>query len=248
MDDDATIYTVIKTTQVKSLAGAIAHRAREGKLPVLTALGPQAVNQAVKAIAIANDYVKDEGICLLGQAKRVVDPERDLRDLFMITITKANGQDVSNEDSVELKCASVSDPEAVAAAIRRKIGESESLRVTSIGPLAVFKTVDSLSRTERADLRFLPEFLEVELDGGEYVANGLQFHLVLSHKNSTAGVGRQTHQRGNSSSRTNRVDDGRRSARDKTAGGKNAPRDMSMESERPRLSVSNSTQVNVMAG
>ncbi len=43
-DDDTTIFTVVKTTPEKSLAGAIAHRAREGKLPVLTALGQQAVN------------------------------------------------------------------------------------------------------------------------------------------------------------------------------------------------------------
>jgi stage V sporulation protein SpoVS len=252
MDDDTTIFTVVKTTQVKSLAGAIAHRAREGELPVLTALGPQSVNQAVKALAIANDFVKDEGFRLLGQAKRVVDPERDLRDLFMITITKANWQDASNEDSVELKCASVSDPEAVAAAIRRKMGESKSLRVTSIGPLAVFKTVDSLSRTE--NLRFLPEFLEVELDGGEYIANGLHFHLVLSHQSSSskstaASVGRQSRRRGNSSSRANAVGDGRRSVMDKTTDCDGyAAREMSMESERPRVSVSNSSQVNVLAG
>ena len=99
MDDDTTIYTVVKTTQVKSLAGAIAHRAREGQPPVLTALGPLSVNQAVKAIAIANDYVQEDGFRLVGHAARVVNRERDLRDLFRITITKADAdewQDTSN--------------------------------------------------------------------------------------------------------------------------------------------------------
>jgi stage V sporulation protein SpoVS len=230
----------VKTTQVKSLAGAIAHKAREGQPPVLTALGPLSVNQAVKAIAIANDYVQDDGFRLVGHAKRVVNRERDLRDLFRITITKADWKDTSNEAAgrVELKCASGSDPEAVAAAIRRKIGTGESLRVTSIGPVAVFKTVDSLSRTERADLRFLPEFREVELDGGK-CATGLDFHLVLSHTISTASVG----------GRQPPADKGRRRTFPKSL--ENVPgakEVLPMESGRFRVTVSKSSRVNVLAG
>jgi stage V sporulation protein SpoVS len=250
-DDTTTIFTVVKTTQVKSLAGAIAHRAREGQPPVLTALGPRAVNQAVKAIAIANDFVQEDGFRLVGHAKRVVNRERDLRDLFRITITKAEDaaewQDTSLEAAnpnprVELKCASGSDPEAVAAAIRNKIGGIETasgnrrLRVTSIGPVAVFKTVDALSRTERADLRFLPEFREVELDGVNIT--GMDFHVVLSHQNSTALIGR----------RQSVVDHGRRRTFQKALENLPIAKEMSIQSERFRVTVSKSSRVNVLAG
>jgi stage V sporulation protein S len=44
------------------VAGAIANNIREGKQVEMIAMGPNAVNQAVKALAIARDYLKKEFI------------------------------------------------------------------------------------------------------------------------------------------------------------------------------------------
>lgn len=48
----------------RSLAGAIASCTREGSRVELTAIGAGSVNQAIKAIAIARQYVEEEAIDL----------------------------------------------------------------------------------------------------------------------------------------------------------------------------------------
>ena len=48
----------------RAVAGAIASCTREGSRAQLTAIGAGSVNQAVKAVAIARQYVEDEAIDL----------------------------------------------------------------------------------------------------------------------------------------------------------------------------------------
>lgn len=48
-------------TAPKSLAGSIANNLNEGKRVSLTAIGHQAVGQAIKAVSIANSYVASHG-------------------------------------------------------------------------------------------------------------------------------------------------------------------------------------------
>ena len=48
----------------RSLAGAIASCTREGSRVELTAIGAGSVNQAIKAVAIARQYVEEEAIDL----------------------------------------------------------------------------------------------------------------------------------------------------------------------------------------
>jgi stage V sporulation protein S len=50
-----------------TVAGAIANNIREGKAVEMIAMGAQAVNQAVKALAIARDYLAREGVELAGR-------------------------------------------------------------------------------------------------------------------------------------------------------------------------------------
>lgn len=45
-----------------TVAGAIANNIREGKDIEVVAMGPQSVNQAVKAITIARSYLADEKV------------------------------------------------------------------------------------------------------------------------------------------------------------------------------------------
>ncbi len=49
----------------KSVAGSIANNIRESKAVEITVMGPNATGQAMKAAAIAREYLREEGIDLV---------------------------------------------------------------------------------------------------------------------------------------------------------------------------------------
>lgn len=60
-DTEEDVLRVSSTTPPQELASAIAHACYAGKPPVVRAIGAGAVNQAVKALIIANQYVASRG-------------------------------------------------------------------------------------------------------------------------------------------------------------------------------------------
>jgi stage V sporulation protein S len=64
VDKEGRSLKVSSSTEAKSLAGAIASCTREGSRVELTGIGAGSVNQAIKAIAIARQYVEEEAIDL----------------------------------------------------------------------------------------------------------------------------------------------------------------------------------------
>lgn len=60
-----TVLRVGASTPASELASAISHGVYDGKQVVLRAIGAGAVNQAIKAIAIAQSYVGGRGLSLL---------------------------------------------------------------------------------------------------------------------------------------------------------------------------------------
>lgn len=60
-----TIFRVKSTTSCPELGSAIAHAISDGNQVVLKAVGAQAVNQAVKAVPIAQSYVISFGVDLV---------------------------------------------------------------------------------------------------------------------------------------------------------------------------------------
>ena len=64
VDKEGRSLKVSSQTEAKALAGAIASCTREGSRVELTAIGAGSVNQAIKAIAIARQYVEEEAIDL----------------------------------------------------------------------------------------------------------------------------------------------------------------------------------------
>lgn len=56
---------VAATSNPKSVAGSIVNNIREKKDVEVIVMGSAAVNQAIKAIAIARDYIGSEGLDLL---------------------------------------------------------------------------------------------------------------------------------------------------------------------------------------
>lgn len=58
------VLRVSGTSRPNAVAGAIAALLRSEGTVELQAIGPQAVNQAVKALAIARGYIRDDGLDL----------------------------------------------------------------------------------------------------------------------------------------------------------------------------------------
>ena len=63
-EDEAQALKAASGTDAKVLAGAVSSFAREGRRMVVTAIGASAINQAVKAIAIARKNIEEEAIDL----------------------------------------------------------------------------------------------------------------------------------------------------------------------------------------
>ncbi len=63
--DDIIKLRVSSTSNCKDLAGSIAKFQQQGKKVVISAIGSQAINQAVKSIPIANSYLAPQGTVLV---------------------------------------------------------------------------------------------------------------------------------------------------------------------------------------
>lgn len=81
------VLKVSATSQPKSVAGALAAVLREKSIAELQAVGAGAVNQAVKAIAIARGFVAPNGIDLVvvpAFAEIVIDGEERTAIKFIV--------------------------------------------------------------------------------------------------------------------------------------------------------------------
>jgi stage V sporulation protein S len=91
-ENEATEYKVAATTNPKSTAGAIANGIRSGKPCKLEALGPQAVGQAIKAIAIgrANLEQDDTDIFFVPQFRTMIlsNGRRSALELLVLPVAK----------------------------------------------------------------------------------------------------------------------------------------------------------------
>jgi stage V sporulation protein S len=61
---DTMTLKVAATSNPATVAGAIANNIREAKAVEIVSMGPKSVNQAVKAVAIARDYLKEDKVDL----------------------------------------------------------------------------------------------------------------------------------------------------------------------------------------
>ncbi len=152
----------------------------------MSALGPFSVNQAAKALAVANKYLVDDGFSLQCRVERVESVEEpELRDLFELDISRSSVQTNVVHEYAAMRCAKDSDPEALAADIVPKIHENSCVQIQSIGPRAVFKAVDSICCARQTlleegfDLSFVPEFEDIEFDDN-VVRTGVNFYLLVA--------------------------------------------------------------------
>jgi stage V sporulation protein S len=89
MSAEEFLIKVADGSPVPAVAGSIAHAVRDGNIPVLRVIGAAAVNQGIKAVAVARSYLQEDGLdvaCFPSFVELVVDGEE--RTALRIEIRK----------------------------------------------------------------------------------------------------------------------------------------------------------------
>ena len=167
------VLKVSSKSNPSAVGGAIATILRKGKKAELQAIGAGAVNQAVKAIAIARGYVAPLGM--------------DLRAVFEFTEVEINGEtktaikmsvlgEQGGESMEILKVSSKSKPNAVAGALASVLKQHKKAELQAIGAGAVNQAVKAIAIARGyvaplgMDLICVPAFTEVNINGEERTA------------------------------------------------------------------------------
>lgn len=172
-------------SDAKSVAGAISFTVRNaGAPPAILAGGSASINQAIKAIAIARNYLLEEGETEDQQTDLICQPEFD-GDSPRVTIRLRKSRPLQDLDASELTVKPDSDPYKVAGAIAGKVRDQERVSITALGPEAVYNTVQAIavSRTyladDRIDIKFSPQFIKLDIQGEERSA---LYFAILSRR------------------------------------------------------------------
>lgn len=166
---------ISKASNVKAVAGKIAHSCREGDPPGLLTIGNSCINQAVKSIAIAAKYLVDDGFELSFQPA-FRDKDRTRPSLAFYLAKQRRGSASRFSDEVELPVSSGSVPGVVAGALAARVRENKSPYLTAIGVDAVTNAVLAVGNArlyledENLDIRVLPQFVHVSKGGTELSA------------------------------------------------------------------------------
>lgn len=167
---DNPVLKVKGDSEAKKVAGAICSVVREapsGQPPAVVATGPAAINQAMKAIAIARTFLKESqsiDVCVQPEFFQLEDGHSGL----LLPIRKKTRRSRSGEDEAQaLKAASGTDAKVLAGAISSFAREGRRMVVTAIGASAINQAVKAIAiarkniEEEAIDLTCKPEFTEV---------------------------------------------------------------------------------------
>jgi len=144
-------------------------------------IGASSINQGLKSIIIARDYLDGDGIDFTVQAIVHNETGRDAVEFLLTKTAKRATPAVA--DGTVLKVAGTSEPGVVAGAIAGKIREGSRVAMVGVGADAVKNMVKAyiLARKyvtdDGLDLNLRPEFIEVEFEGGEK-RSAVQIHVL----------------------------------------------------------------------
>ncbi|KAG2429377.1 hypothetical protein HXX76_011142 [Chlamydomonas incerta] len=187
IEPDLASGTFIKVSakgNVKAVAGKIAHSAREGEVPAALCIGPECINVAIKAIAIARTYLQQDTIDLSFQPA-FRDADRSKKSLALYIAKGKARAPISTVDDVEMPIGSQSKPQVVAGALAARIREEKSVCLTAIGIDAVSNAVLAIGNArlyleqDRKDIRAMPSFVQVHKNGRDL--NAVRFALVVEN-------------------------------------------------------------------
>jgi len=159
------------TTDIKLSAGAVANLMREGTPPTVKAISAPNVNNAVKTLALARNYLADEGLELYAYVEfPELDDSFNSANVALQLVQKAQRSDLSRVVA-QLHVSASSDPGKVAGAIAstaREVGKVPRICVSCAGPAAMLIALKANFLARRflsddgLDLAVVPEFENVE--------------------------------------------------------------------------------------
>jgi stage V sporulation protein SpoVS len=185
---------VSQTSQVKQVAGKVAHTCREGDAPAMLTIGPGCINQAAKAIAIARGYLAHDGLDLTFQTafrEGVQDPSKPSVALYL---AKHPLGFHTTPNPLEMQVSAASQPTVVAGALAARVREGSVPALSAIGVDAVANCVLAVGHArlyleqDGKDVRARPEFVHVTRGSGE-VVNALRFHIHVDSIGGGGGAG-----------------------------------------------------------
>jgi len=149
---DNPVLKVKADSKPNSVAGAICNVVREsatGQPPAVVATGPAAINQAMKAMAIARKYLAEEET---GPIDFIVQPrfEEDIRQssrvCFVLTkLPRPLPREPSEDD---LASKDKTDPYKLAGAMAQRIRGGEKVACTTKGPVPVLIAVKAIALSQ----------------------------------------------------------------------------------------------------
>lgn len=139
--DDQRVLKVSSASDCKKVAGSICYVTRAGGPPALLALGPTAINQAAKAVAIARGFLIEEDTYLYCQ------PEyRDVKHSSVcLHLLEVSNLRKGGRKAVELTAAKHTEPRSLAGAIAGKVREEQRFSITAIGGEAVNIAISAIA-------------------------------------------------------------------------------------------------------
>jgi len=143
--DDPLLKVKADSTPNK-VAGAICNVVREsGEPPKVVATGPAAINQAMKAIAIARKYMLEEET---GATDLDVSPqfEEDIRQSSRVCFVLGKARKTNPIPSeTDLACKATTDPYKLAGAMAQRIRDGDKVACTTKGPVPVLIAVKAIA-------------------------------------------------------------------------------------------------------
>eukprot|EP00668_Euglena_longa_P009820 GGOE01011889.1.p1 GENE.GGOE01011889.1~~GGOE01011889.1.p1 ORF type:complete len:286 (+),score=75.30 GGOE01011889.1:98-859(+) len=196
---DEPVLKVASKSNIHALAGAIAKRMRAGGQVQMVAIGPDSVNQAMKAIAISRTYLEDDllDVAVAPEFLRIPgrDPSQVQRSAIQFIVhscvcleQKGAARDQKptvDAETSQLKVAGSSTPSFTAGAIAKRIRLGARCAVVSMGADSINQAVKAvaIARTflenDRLDITFRPKFIHVQV-GEDQTRTGLE--MVIQRK------------------------------------------------------------------
>lgn len=170
-------------SNVKSVAGKISHSARESEPPATLCIGASSINQAVKAICIARQYLKSDNLDLSFQPAFRGKERRASVALYISKSpsTRTDAPTPVEGETVELPISSHSRPAQVAGALAARIRDGANASLVAIGVDAVANAVLTIGNARlyleqnNLDIRAAPEFITVQKEEREL--NAVRFSI-----------------------------------------------------------------------
>jgi len=186
----ADILKVGSGTNPKKLAGAIAHSLAESQgtqvgRAVMQAVGAAAVNQAIKAFAIAREFVAPTGkdlVCVPGFQDITIEGEQKTAIKFIVEPydRRASSVDIPESDILKVSGGAKTGEYShkMAGAVAHSLEESKDNKTVlqAVGAAAVNNAVKAIciargfKASQGYDVIFVPGFADIDIDGEQKTA------------------------------------------------------------------------------